>query len=116
MDEELLAELRNTNSLVSTLVESLARGSGQVQNQEVRTDVGGSLVVASLAASIASILMVLGFMILENRSYSELSRKIDVRLNELHSELAPQLDQLRAWNDVNRGKIAVLEAKTQEKH
>lgn len=115
VDDELLAELRNTNAVVATLVESLARTGGQVQNQQVSNDMGGLWIVASLAASIASILLVLGFMILENRTYSELSRKTDNSVGQLRAELSPQVDQLRAWNDVHSKEIARLQA-GQEKH
>lgn len=105
VEDELLAELRNTNAVVAALVESLARGSGQVQNQNVRNDLGGFVAGASLAACIATVLLMVGFIVLENRSYGELSRKTDRAMAEMRDDMRDQ----KAWTEVLRGKVSKLE-------
>ena len=51
---------------------------------------------AALACCAATTVLMLAFIIIENRSYTHLDN---------------QIDQLRAWNDINRAKIAGLESK-----
>jgi hypothetical protein len=78
---------------------------------------GGSLAQGfAYAACVATLFIMLVFVIVETRSYNDLSRKIDNSAAQLRQEIGPQIDQLRAWNDVHTKDIARLQAAQQEKH
>lgn len=57
---------------------------------------GGFATGVSIASCVATVTLMLAFLIVESRSYAHLDA---------------QIDQLKAWNDVNRAKIAELQAK-----
>ena len=50
----------------------------------------------AVAACVSTLVLMVAFIIIENRSYTHLDA---------------QIDQLKAWNDINRAKLAGLEAK-----
>ena len=105
VQNETLAKI---DALVQRMDAYLEREIATGQTNTIRVDGG---IVATISC-VAMLFVVLALMIFESRSYNDLSRKVDKEATELRQELTPQLDQLRAWNDVNRGKIAVLEART----
>jgi len=113
---ELSRDVRALTERLGILIETME--SGGIGNSRVNQTVGLGSAATWIAATccVASVMLVLAVIMFDNRSYAELSKKIDTDSAKIHAEFGPQIDQLKAWNDVNRGKISVLEAKAQEKH
>ena len=87
----LTSTLRN---VVQALEENNSRGN--TQTFEVKTSMGGFATGVAVASCVITLVVMIAFIIIENRSYAHLDN---------------QMDQLKAWNDINRAKIAALEAK-----
>lgn len=85
MVREVLSELRQNRNSAITIT----------HRQEDKGNAGFYGGVATTCC-VATLTLMIAFMIIENRSYAHLDN---------------QVDQLKAWNDINRAKIAALEAK-----
>jgi hypothetical protein len=102
---DLLKELRDTNGTILELVAELRRASGDSgRNITVTHTQAGNMGFyggVAVTACVATVTLMIAFMIIENRSYSHLDN---------------QVDQLRAWSDVHSKEISRLQAQMQEKH
>lgn len=85
---------------IDALLEQQAQ-RGQVQTINNRTTVSGlAIAIAAIVTSVASLVLMVAFMVIENRSYSHLDR---------------QMDTLQAWRGVQSAAIAKLQAEHQQK-
>jgi len=91
----LTSTLRN---VVQALEENNSRGN--TQTFEVKTSMGGFATGVAVASCVITLVVMLAFIIIENRSYAHLDA---------------QVDQLRAWNDVHSKEISRLQGQLQEK-
>lgn len=101
---DAVEELRKSNDAIGKLISKLEQRGNVHMTQ--RTDGG----VLATAACFAMLVIVIAFMIMESRSYNDLSRKIDNKAQDIRAELSPQIDQLRAWKDVQAKEIGRLQA------
>lgn len=106
---EAIDELRKTNANVATLLEKIQQRG--VTQTVVHKSEGATL---PTVLNIAMLFVLVAFMIVESRSYNDLSRKIDNKADEIRALFAPQIDQLRAWNDVHTKDIARLQAQKEK--
>lgn len=95
---EAVEQLRETNAIAVRLLEGLQNQG--TQTQTITQTIGGFATGIAVTACVATLMLMLGFMVIENRSYAHLDA---------------QVDQLRAWNDVHSKEIARLQAALQEK-
>jgi hypothetical protein len=79
------------------LFERPGSNTSLVQNSTIG---GGFATGIAVASCVATLLLMIAFMVIENRSYAHLDA---------------QVDQLRAWNDVHSKEISRLQAQIQEK-
>lgn len=99
----LVAEVRN-------ILKEFAEHAQFGQTQTVIHKTEGSGILAGIC--VACVVVVLGFIIIENRSFSALQRQMDSTKKELQDDLR----DAKAWNEVLRGKVSKLEAQqSQEK-
>lgn len=112
---ELARDVRALTERLGVLIETLETGG--IGNPKVNQIVsaGGAGLWIAVTCCVASFALVLAVIMLDNRSYAELSKKIDVETAKIRAQYDPQVDQLRAWNDVHTKDIARLQA-GQEKH
>jgi hypothetical protein len=99
---ELRSDCRAFSANIAELTRALdQQGFGQTQTFEVKTSMGGFATGVAVASCVVTLVVMLAFIVIENRSYAHLDN---------------QVDQLRAWNDVHSKEIARLQAQLQEKH
>lgn len=98
-----MADLRTTQETILDLVEQIKRereaGVVTTQTASYSSNLGGFATGVCIASCVATIFLMLAFMIIENRSYTHLDA---------------QVDQLRAWSDVHSKEIARLQAQKKE--
>lgn len=78
------------------ILETQDTGKSHITVTHTQQGNANAYIGAALACCAATTVLMLAFIIIENRSYTHLDN---------------QIDQLRAWNDINRAKIAGLESK-----
>ncbi len=110
--ETLIASNVAMTSELARVVRVFEDGIARGQTNTIRIDGGAMATVFCLAMLIVVIIVVM----FDSRSYNDLSKKIDNDVRELRESTQPQIDQLRAWNDVHTKDIARLQAAQQEKH
>ena len=112
---ELSRDVRALTERLGILIETME--SGGIGNSRVNQTVGlgGAAVWIAATCCVACLVLALTIILFDNRSYMELSKKIDTETAKIRAQYDPQVDQLRAWNDVHTKDIARLQA-GQEKH
>lgn len=91
---------------MEVFAESLATRGQNTQTIIHKTDGTGTLA----GICVACVVVVLGFIIIENRSFAKLQGDMQSTRKELQDELR----DAKAWNEVLRGKVAKLEAQQPE--
>lgn len=104
---EVLAEsIVEAVDKMEVFAESLATRGQNTQTIIHKTDGTGTLA----GICVACVVVVLGFIIIENRSFAKLQGEMDAQKKELKDELR----DAKAWNEVLRSKVAKLEAQQPE--
>lgn len=100
-DKSTIPDLVGRIDGLIALLETQGQSRDHITVTHTQSSNAGFHVGVAVTACVATVALMLAFMIIENRSYTHLDN---------------QVDQLRAWNDVHSKEISRLQAQLQEKH
>lgn len=111
MNEDWVAELRQYGANVRELIEHLKSRSGSTQTVIHRNDNGGLVVGVCITACVATVVLMLSSLIVENRSYQH----FEAEMKRMDDRYDARIAELKAWSDVHAQSIARLQAAQKEK-
>ena len=100
----LVHDVRVLTTTISNLAQTIEENTTRGQTQTVIHKADGTGTLAGVC--VACVVIVLGFIIMENRSFAKLQIEMESNKQETQNELR----DAKAWNEVLRSKVAKIEA------